>query len=210
MRVVDRLHNHGILGSRTVAAHCVHVDALESRLLAETATWVAHAPRSNMNTAVGAAPVESLMRAGVRVCLGTDGLSHGMWDEWKAAYFLHKSTSRDPRRMGSRQVGEMAIQNNAALASLYFPAAPVGRIAPGAAADLVLVDYRPPTPVTVENVEEHIIFGFQAGMVTTTIAAGQVLMKDRQLTTLDEVEIGARARDLARRVWKRVQDNPGR
>ena len=207
MRVVDRLHNHGILGPRTVAAHCVHVDALETRLLAETRTWVAHSPRSNMNTAVGAAPVDSLMRAGVRVCLGTDGLSHGMWDEWKAAYSLHKASGRDPRHLSSNQVAQMAIQNNAALASMYFHATPVGRISPGAAADLILVDYQPPTPLTADNMEDHVVFGFHSGMVTTTIAGGKVLMKDRQILTLDEVGIAARARELAKRVWGRVEDN---
>ena len=207
MRVVDRLHTHGILGPRTVAAHCVHVDALETKLLAETHTWMAHAPRSNMYTGVGSAPVDSLMRAGVRVCLGTDGLSHGMWDEWKAAYALHKTSARDPRPVSSSQVAQIAIQNNAALANMYFPASPLGRISPGAAADLILVDYRPPTPLTVENMQEHVIFGFHSGMVTTTIAGGKLLMKDRELLTLDEVEIAARARELAKRVWGRLGDN---
>jgi cytosine/adenosine deaminase-related metal-dependent hydrolase len=188
----------------------VHVDALESKLLAETGTWVVHAPRSNMNSAVGAAPVESLMRSGARVCLGTDGLPGGVWDEWRAAYFLHKATSRDPRRLGGAEVWRMAVQNNAALASLFFPEAPVGHIAEGAVADLMLVDYRSPTPVTEENIEQHVIFGFQPAMVTTTIAAGKVLMRDRQLLTLDEDKIAARSRELAKRVWKRWEDMPRR
>ena len=99
MRVVDRLQNHGILGPHTIAAHCVHVDAREIELLKETGTWVTHQPRSNMNNGVGAAPVESMLRTGIKVCLGNDGFSNAMWEEWKAAYFLHKLSSRDPRRM---------------------------------------------------------------------------------------------------------------
>ena len=107
--------------------------------------------------------------------------------------------------MESRQVSDMALGNGAALASLYFPAARVGRIVSGAAADLILVDYRPSTPIDATNVEEHIMDGFHAGMVTTTMVAGRLLMKDRKLLTLDEEEITTRGRELARRVWKRVK-----
>jgi putative selenium metabolism protein SsnA len=203
MRVVDRLNNHGILGPKTIAAHCVHVDAAEIQVLKETGTWVTHQPRSNMNNAVGSAPVESLHRAGVRVCLGNDGFSNAMWDEWKAAYFLHKATSRDPRRMDGGQLMQMAIRNAAALAGSYFTDAPIGVLVPGAFADLVLVDYQSPTPVTADNLPWHIIFGFQPGMVTTTIVAGKVLMRDRKLLTLNEAEIAAHARELASKAWNR-------
>ncbi len=209
MRVVDRMHNHGILGPRTIAAHCVHVDAVETSLLADSATWVAHLPRSNMNMGTGAAPVELLMRAGVRVCLGTDGFSQGMWEEWQSGYLLERAAGDDPEGTIGRRVAQMAIHNGGALASMYFPAAPVGTLVPGAAADMILVDYQSPTPVTADNFDQHVIFGLQSAMVTTTIASGKVLMKDRQLVSLDEAEIAARGRELARRVWKRMEDNVG-
>ncbi len=207
MRIVDRLQNQGILGPKTITAHGVHIDAHEIEILKDTGTWITHQPRSNMNNAVGTAPVESMMRAGVRVCLGNDGFSNAMWDEWKAAYFLHKIASRDPRRMGGYDVTQMAIQNNSALANIFFPAAPIGQIVPGAYADLIFVEYQSPTPISADNLPWHIIFGFQSSMVTTTIVAGKILMKDRQLTTLDGAEIAERARELAPKVWKRYQEN---
>ena len=207
MRVVERLQNHEILGEKTIAAHCVHVDAAEIATLKDTRTWVAHQPRSNMNNAVGTAPVESMLRAGVRVCLGNDGFSNAMWDEWKAAYLLHKAVTRDPRRMDGGLVMQMALANNAALASTFFQEAPVGQVVRGAMADLMLVDYHSPTPVTADNFAWHVVFGLQPSMVTTTIAAGRVLMKDRKLTTLDEARIAARARELAPRVWRRFEDH---
>lgn len=205
LRAVDRLHRHGILGPRSIAAHCVHVDAGEAALLRDTGTWVTHQPRSNMNNAVGAAGIEGLARMGVRVCLGTDGFSHAMWDEWKAAYFLHKAAHRDPRRANGGLVAEMGAANNAALAKVFFPAAPLGEISPGAHADLILVDYHPPTPLSAGNLPWHILFGFGAQMVTMTMCAGRILMKDRQLTSLDEAAIAARARGLAARAWARYQ-----
>jgi putative selenium metabolism protein SsnA len=206
LRVIDRLHKHGILGPRSITAHCVHVDAREIELLAESNTWVTHQPRSNMNNAVGVAPVESLMRMGVRVCLGNDGFSNAMWEEWKAAYLVHKVWHRDPRRMNGYDVAQMAIYNNAALANTFFPAAPLGEITPNAFADLIFVEYYPPTPFTPENLPWHILFGFQQSMVTTTLVGGKVLMKNRQLLTLDEAEIAAQARHLAAKVWKRYEE----
>jgi putative selenium metabolism protein SsnA len=206
MRVIDRLQNHGILGPKTIAAHGVHIDAREMQILAETGTRLSHQPRSNMNNAVGVAPVESMMRAGVEVCLGNDGFSNAMWEEWKAAYLVHKVWNRDPRRMSGTSVVDMAIYNNAALANVFFPSAPIGQLVPGAVADLIFVDYQSPTQLSADNIPWHIIFGFQQDMITTTIVDGKVLMKDRQLLTLDEAEIAARARVLSSKVWKRYQD----
>ncbi len=206
MRIVERLQVHEIIGPKTIAAHCVHIDAHEIELIKETGTWVTHQPRSNMNNAVGSAPVESMLRTGVKVCLGNDGFSNAMWDEWKEAYFLHKVTHRDPRRMNGNDVAKMAIYNNAALANVFFPNAPIGQVSPGSYADLIFVDYESPTSVTVDNLPWHIIFGFQQDMVTTTIVGGKILMKDRELVTLDESKIAGRARELSSKVWKRYLD----
>lgn len=203
LRVVDRLHRHGILGKRTIAAHGVHLDAREVSLLAESGAWVTHQPRSNMNNGVGVGNVESMLRAGVPVCLGTDGFSSAMWEEWKTAYLVHKVWNRDPRRMSGTDVAQMAIYNNARLAGQFFPAALLGVISAGAHADLIFVDYQPHTPLTADNLPWHILFGFHESMVTTTIAAGKVLMRDRKLLTLDEVEIAAQARRQAPAVWER-------
>jgi putative selenium metabolism protein SsnA len=205
LRAVDRLQQHGILGPRTIVAHAIHVDAREIHLLAESGTWVTHQPRSNMNNGVGAAQVESLLRAGVRVGLGTDGFSHTMWEEWKTAYLLHKVWNRDPRRMSALDVTAMGVTNNAALAGSFFPDAPLGVLEKGAHADLILVDYHPHTPLTPGNLPWHIVFGFHESMVTATIAAGRLLMQDRRLLVLDEAEIAAHARELAPAVWERYQ-----
>jgi len=202
-RVVDRLAKHAILGPNTIAAHGIHTDAREAELLAQSRTWVTHQPRSNMNNGVGAAPIESLVRAGVRVALGNDGFSNAMWEEWKTAYLLHKAWHRDPRRMPGDLVAEIGAYNNAALASQFFPGAPLGVLAQGAHADLILVDYHPTTLLTAGNLPWHILFGFHESMVTTTIVAGQILMQDRRLLTLDEAEITARARALVPGVWQR-------
>ena len=91
--------------------------------------------------------MESMLRMQARVCLGNDGFNNSMWQEWQAAYFLHKAASRDPRRMSGSDIVQMAIYNNAALAGNFFPSAPIGQIIPGAFADLIFVDYQSPTPL---------------------------------------------------------------
>ena len=205
MRVVDRLQKHDILGANTITAHGVHFDTREMEILAETGTWLSHQPRSNMNNGVGVAQIESMLRAGIKVCLGNDGFSNAMWEEWKAAYLLHKVHHRDPRRMGGYDVQQMAIYNNAALANVFFPSATIGQLSEGAFADIIFVEYHPNTPMTAGNLPWHIVFGFQQSMVTTTIVAGKVLMKDRELLTLDEKEVSAKAREIAPKVWERYQ-----
>jgi putative selenium metabolism protein SsnA len=207
LRVIDRLAQHQILGPKSIIAHAVHVDAKEVSILKETQTWVTHQPRSNMNNGVGVASVESQMRSGVKICLGNDGFSNGMWEEWETAYLLQKIWNHDPRSLSGTDVAQMAIYNNAALANNFFPSAPIGVLKPGAFADIIFVDYNSPTPMHTGNLPWHIIFGFKESMVTTTIVAGKILMKDRQLTMLDEKDIASKANSLAGQVWKRYESN---
>jgi len=207
LRAAERLERHGILGERTIVAHAVHVDAREIEVLAESRTWVTHQPRSNMNNGVGTAEVEAMLSAGLKVCLGNDGFSNAMWEEWKTAYLLHKVWHRDPRRMGGEAVVQMAVYHNAALAQVFFPGRPLGVVAPGARADLILVEYHPFTPLSEGNLPWHMLFGFRDSLVTATIVGGRLLMRDRQLLTLDEAEISARARQLAPQVWKRYHSH---
>jgi putative selenium metabolism protein SsnA len=202
-RVVERLNDAGILGPRSILVHCVHVDAWEMEVLRDTGTWVTHQPRSNMNNAVGVAPVEAMLRGGIKVGMGNDGFSNNMWAEWKAAYLVQKVWHRDPRRMNGYHVIHMAVTNNAALARVFWPDAALGELSAGAYADLILVDYHPFTELTAGNLPWHILFGLEASAVNSTMVAGRWLMRDRVLLTLDEAAIAAKARELSAAVWSR-------
>ncbi len=203
LRVAQRLDQFGIWRDNTIAAHCVHIDEAERDLLLERGVWVSHQPRSNMNNGVGAADIDSLLGAGVKLCLGNDGFSNNMWAEWKAAYLLHKVVNRDPRRADGINVATMAWQNNARLMEVFFPGAKLGEISLGARADLIFVDYHPFTPLTAGNLPWHLLFGFESSMVTATICAGELLMHERELLTLDEAEISREALALAPKVWEK-------
>lgn len=202
-RVVQRLHDYGIWSSKTIAAHCVHIDESERDILRDTGTWITHQPRSNMNNAVGVAAVDEMLAQGINVCLGNDGFSNNMWEDWKAAYLLHKVAHRDPRRANGADIARMAVYNNARLAEQFFEGARLGEIGVGFDADLMFVDYHPFTPLNAGNLPWHILFGFEASMITATIVHGRVLMQDRRLMTLDARAIAEEALALAPGVWER-------
>src|SRR5215471_11135858 len=209
MRVVDRLAADHILGPRSIAAHCVHVRSAEMSRLAETRTNSVHNPRSNMNNAVGRAPVEEMVRAGVNVGLGNDGFSMNMMQEMKAAYLLHKLALEDPRVMPGDLVLKLAFQHNAKIMDAVFGPfcqdfPRVGELSIGAAADIVLLDYLPPTPLTSGNFPWHMIFGMDGYQVNSTMVNGRWLMRNRQLLTVDEARIHARARQLSLALWNRM------
>jgi putative selenium metabolism protein SsnA len=204
-RVIDRLNKHGILGKNTIVAHGVHIDSHEVELIKQSGTWLSHQPRSNMNNAVGISDVESWLRLGVKICLGNDGFSNSMWDEWKTCYLEHKSWNRDPRRMGADKIVQMAIQNNGLLASSSFGGLKIGTIEPGATADIIFVDYKPFTELIPGNLPWHIIFGFRESMITSTMVNGKFLMLDRKFTTLDVEKIIADARQSSKEVWQRYR-----
>jgi putative selenium metabolism protein SsnA len=204
-RVVPRLQDYGIWRDKTIAAHCVHIDEQERRILHDSGVWLTHQPRSNMNNAVGAMAFDEMIGQGMKICIGNDGFSNNMWAEWKAAYLLHKVISRDPRRANGADIVRAAVYNNARLAERFFPGQTIGEVSVGAAADLIFVDYRPFTPMYADNLSWHILFGFETSMVSTTIVNGKVLMRDRQLLTLNEAEIAQAALAIAPTIWGKYQ-----
>lgn len=201
-RTVERLHSFGITGAESIMAHCIHIDGWEMALLKETGTFVTHQPRSNMNNAVGAADITTMLRGNMPLCLGNDGFSNDMFTEMKVADLLQKVSHSDPRYLGADKVIQMAVYNNRRLASLFFQK-PVGIITPGAYADLILLDYYPTTPLSSANLPWHILFGVSGGHVHSTIAHGQVLMRNRELLTMDEAAVTARSRAVAKQTWER-------
>lgn len=203
VRVVERFHRFGILGPLSIAAHCVHVDGYEVDLLRQAGVLVAHNPRSNMNNAVGTAPVPSMLRRGVHVGLGNDGFSNNLFVEMHVAYLVHRLATGDPQAMPADQVLGMVYGANVRLAERYFPG-PLGRLEVGAVADIITVRYHPTTPLHQGNYPWHILFGVDGTGVHTTIVGGRVLMREGQLLTLDEERITARSRELAKRLWARV------
>ncbi len=200
--VVDRLHDLGVTGEKSIFVHCVHVDEYEIDILADTNTIVVHNPESNMNNAVGVTKLFDLLEKGVLVGLGTDGMSSDMLSQMRVAYLLHRLDQRDPR-VAFVEAPQLLLQNNAEIAERQF-SLPLGEIAPGRPADLAILDYHPPTPLSADNFLGHLIFGMVDATVDTTVCRGKILMKNKQILTIDEESIAARSRELAPKMWGRL------
>jgi putative selenium metabolism protein SsnA len=201
-RVVNRFADAGVLGNKTICVHCIHLDDAEVALLKQTGTNVVHNPQSNMNNAVGAADVLKMLAQGVLVGLGSDGMTANMFDEMRAANLIHKHVAGDPR-VAFMEATRMLIENNAAIASKYFPH-PVGALAPNHLADVIVLDYDPPTPLSADNFLGHLVFGLPNARVTTTIVDGRVRLEAGRVLGLDEHEVAAKSRELAAGMWKRL------
>ena len=201
--VVKRFYDAGILGPDTLASHCVHMSDDDIELLARSGAHVMHNPQSNMNNAVGVAQVEKMQDAGINVGIGTDGFSHDMWREMKFVYVLHKLNERDPRRMGGDNVLRMQTHANARIGSVFWER-PLGVIKKGALADIILLDYQPPTPMNSGNLPWHIQFGMDATNVTHTIINGKVVMEDRIIKGWNPEKMAEISRELATAMWVRL------
>ena len=200
-RVVERFRDWGILGKNTIAAHCVHVDDREIGLLQSTRTNVIHNPESNMGNAVGCAPVLKMIERGVRVGLGSDGYTSDMFESLKVANLLAKHQAAQPSAAWAEPPA-MLFRSNADIATACFGNT-IGAIVPDACADIIVVDYDPPTPLTPANINSHLLFGASGRSVRTTIIAGRIAMLNREIPGIDEAQIMAHAREAAARLWKR-------
>ena len=201
-RVVQRLFDQDILGPNTIAGHCIHVNGLEMEMLQQTATMVVHNPQSNMGNAVGIPPCMEMMRRGILLGLGTDGYTNDMLESEKAANCIHKHLLCDPNAAWA-EVPKMLFENNAAMAGRRF-GIKTGVLEPGAAADIIVVDYHPHTPMTADNCDGHILFGVSGRAVSSTIVNGVVRMKDREVVGIDAQAVAAKCREQAAALAARI------
>lgn len=202
MRVVERLEKFDILGPKTIAVHCVHIDEHEMDLLKASQTQVVHNPESNMGNAVGVTPVLKMLGKGIKVGLGTDGYTCDMFESAKVANVLHKHAAANPS-VAWGEIPQMLYTNNPQIASDLF-GGKFGELTEGAWADVIVVDYVPPTPINSDNWSGHFLFGLSGRAVETTVINGRVRMLDRKLIDIDEVAIGLRSQELAQGVWNRI------
>ena len=200
-RILHRLFDFDLLGPQTLTGHCIHINEAEMDLLRDTQTMVVHNPESNMGNAVGCPPALRMMQKGILVGLGTDGYTSDMLESYKVGNLLHKHSLCDPT-VAWAELPQMLFENNARIASRYF-AAPLGVLRKGAAADLIVLDYVPYTPMDETNCNAHILFGTNGRSVTTTVIGGRVLMRDRVLAA-DEARILAKAREQSAAMWRRI------
>ena len=198
-RPVQRLQDHGILGEKTILGHCIHVNTAEMEIIKETGTMVVNNPESNMGNAIGICPVLQLHKRGILLGMGTDAYTNDMLESLKVALCSQRSQNCLPN-VGWCEVTDMLFRNNAKIGEKYFPVQ-LGVLKAGAAADIIVMDYKPFTPFSDENIDGHMIFGMTGRQCQTTIAGGKLLMQDRVLVGIDEEAENAHILEAAKKLW---------
>lgn len=199
--VIERWYDAGVLSPKTIAVHCIHISDREMDMLKEKDAIVVHNPESNMGNAVGASPILEMYKKGILLGLGTDGYTADMMESFKVANIIHKHVKGDST-VAWGEIPDMLFNNNRKITERFIDEK-VGVIAEGALADIIIVDYNPPTPINENNINGHLMFGINGRHVDTTVINGRILMEDRKLVNIDEQRIMARSRELATEVWKK-------
>ncbi|MFB6256272.1 MAG: amidohydrolase [Haloplanus sp.] len=186
----------GLCTEADFLAHGVHLDDVEIDLLSRRGTGVVHCPASNMKLASGMAPVQRLLDAGVPVGLGTDGAASNndldLFDELRDAAMLGKLAADDAGAVPAADAVHMATAGGADVLGLH-----AGRIEAGAAADLAVIDLGAPHLTPEHDLVSHLAYAVRGSDVRHTICDGEVLMRDREVLTMDEAAVMARAAERA-------------
>ena len=201
-RSVNRLLNQGILGPKTLLGHCIHVNPAEMDIIKETGTMVVNNPESNMGNAVGCSPILQMIQKGILVGMGTDAYTFDMLESLKVALIIQRHHACLPN-VAWCEVTDMLFKNNREICAKYFPN-PLGILKAGAAADVIVMDYKPFTPFRGDNIDGHMIFGMTGRQCETTMCNGRLLMKDRQLIGIDEEAVNARTLEVSKKLWGRL------
>ncbi len=195
--IIDRLEQRGLLTSRSVLAHGVHLTATDIARVGRAGSWLIHNPRSNMNNGVGHAAAH---RFGRRAALGVNGFPADMLAEARVAHLRMRERLGPAGRfdvMGLLDGGQR-------LASQLF-GVPFGSLAPGAVADLVVVDYDPPTPLDHSNVGPHLLNGLNPSMIERVMVGGRWVTRGREVIGIDVEEVYGRAARIAAALWTRMR-----
>jgi putative selenium metabolism protein SsnA len=202
MRVVERLYKYGVLSQKSIAVHCIHITPEEMDMLKESGVAVVHNPQSNMGNAVGVSPVLDMLKNGVLVGMGTDGYAADMLESYKTAAILHKHAKGLPS-VAWGEPPAMLFENNKTIIERFIKGK-VGVLAKDHYADIIIVDYKGPTPVNANTINSHILFGITGRHVDTTMINGKIIMKDRVLLNIDEEALMTKSREQAQKLWQRI------
>jgi 5-methylthioadenosine/S-adenosylhomocysteine deaminase len=200
-RPIAVLDEFGLLGDRTLLAHCVHLTDDEIGRLAETGTSVAHCPSSNLKLSSGIARVAAMVEMGVNVGIGTDGAASNndldLFHEAQLAALVQKGVTGDPKVLPAEKVFSMLTIDSAYALGLSDL---IGSLEVGKSADLAVIDFSAANLTPCYDLYSHLVYALSIADVCHVMVAGQMLMRDRDMLTLDETAI----RDQANRIAKEV------
>ncbi len=198
---VMHLEKLGLLHERTLASHCVVLTDEEIELLADRRVKVAHCPESNMKLASGVAPIPKMLAKNVHISLGTDGSASNndtdLFGEMNSAAKIHKVYSMDPTVMDAETTLYAATMGGAAALGMERM---IGSLEVGKKADMIVLDLNQPHLVPLYNIPSHLVYVAQGSDVIHSFINGRQVMKNRQLTTIDEEDLLIRMAAMGKQI----------
>jgi 5-methylthioadenosine/S-adenosylhomocysteine deaminase len=198
---VEHLDRLGLLNERTLAVHCVIMSDQDINTLAKHGVKVSHCPESNMKLASGEPPAVKMLEAGITLGLGTDGSASNndvdMFGEMNTVAKLHKVINMDPTAMNAETTLHAATLGGAACLQAESD---IGTLAVGKKADIIVLDLNQPHLTPLYNIPSHLVYAARGADVIHSIINGRLVMRNRQLLTLDEEAILARMREIGRHI----------
>lgn len=200
---LERLRDTGVLDERTVLAHCVHATRRELELIARSGAAVVNLPQSNMSNAAGFAPVPEMLSMGIPVCLGTDGFTPDMLESARAYVTARRQATGKPGS-GLDEAARMLFRNNRAVATRCF-GTELGILKAGAAADIVITDFKPHTRFDADTAEASVIMGMSGRSCRTVLIGGKPVMLDGRIVSMNEDAVVERVRRSSDKLWERAE-----
>ena len=204
-RPVQRLQNAGVLTPDSLLAHCTYVDDVGLDIIRRSGSSIVNCPESDLFNSTGCCPVFKILEKGITLGIGSDSYAADMLEVAKMSLSELRHTAGLPNA-GFPEVARILFDGNAKIASRTF-GIPIGRIQKGAAADIIIMDYIPYTPLSAVNTDRHIIFGMSGHECVMTMAAGRVLMRNRRLTFAREDILSRKTTAAAEDLWQSVNQD---
>jgi cytosine/adenosine deaminase-related metal-dependent hydrolase len=201
-RIMDRFLDFGIPGAKTIFVHGSHLQPGEMDLLHSSDSILVNNPESNMNNGLKVSPILDLLKHGVTVGVGTDGMSSHLISQARAMYLHQRSEHNDPT-LAFGEACQILLENNRTIANRLFRE-PRGALAPGQLADIMIPEYVPFTPLNADTFYGHLLFGLSFARIRTTVARGRVIVDEGHLPHLDEEAIRAHCAERAPSIWSRI------
>jgi cytosine/adenosine deaminase-related metal-dependent hydrolase len=198
---IDRLFDIGLLTKKTILASTNYIDDTDMDIIKEARSGIVLSPSSAYYKGLDFAPIEDLIERGIPLGFGSDGIYHSIISE---ASFAHRILRQKLKgfNSGNAEISDILTKSSFRLAN-NFVSKSIGEIKPGAAADLIFVDYLPENEITPENFHSHLIFGILQSRVATSVINGNIVMKDFELVGIDEADLNSKFMEYAKELNKK-------
>ncbi|MFL7839323.1 MAG: amidohydrolase family protein [Candidatus Promineifilaceae bacterium] len=199
-RTLEYYDELGVTGPRMMASQCVQLSARERVIIAEKGIKVTHMPLSNCEVGGGIAPIPEQIAAGVTLGLGSDGYINDFFEVMRGAFLIHKANHQNPQVMPAHEVWYMATEGGAKAMDRPY----VGRLEPGWAADLQLIDAHLPSPIAGHNLYEQLLLWRNHSHVSDVMVAGKWRVREGIVLDADLGQMRTRVHENAKRMWEKV------